>query len=331
MSVVQLSKDNLSIYAQSFISLGADHTKQKIKSFLDNAQWTIESYWIYVEEGKVLGRIGAYLPSRDSEATHIGFFEVNLKHDGFQEVAKYLYNKAIDWGIENGRTKSWAPINKTTYHDYRYRVDAEDDNHFWEPQNPKEYVDILINQGFEVAENYTSFFWNNYDGCLAAALKSKPLIEKEGFTFKNIDLKNKFNHEAELMYELNTKIYAESFKIDNISLDNFVNLMIKPLSNIDLSYSFYICNKDAAEVGFIFCICDQGRIVIKSLSVLPDYQGKHLGSALMYKSLGTAKENGILKFGAALMQTKTKSHQFVPKNEAPTHLHKYQLFSKDNK
>jgi ribosomal protein S18 acetylase RimI-like enzyme len=343
MSLIQLTEDNLSKYSEQFVELSGYNNdqidlekvypanKDKLKSFLGAIDWNIESFWVFVEDDQVVGRIGAYIPTRDDEAVHIGFFEVKLDHPQYKEISIELYKKAMSWGKSLGRSKSWAPLNRTTFHDYRYRVDEYKDNHFWEPQNPSEYVTILNDLGYETGENYTTFFWDDNIGTYQAATMAVEYLKKENFeyNFREIDLKGKFEVEAKLMYDLNTKIYAESFKIDDISFENFKNLMMRPLSHIDLKYSMYILNEAGAEIGFMFSFQDDDRLILKSFSVLPEYQGLHLGSALMHETISRANNDNVPKLCGALMQTKTKSHHFAKKNGVPTHEHKYKLFYKD--
>ncbi len=284
-------------------------------------------YWLVVDEGKTLGRIGANLLPSYPHLGAIGFFTVDLVDSRKKEISAMLLDATTIWLKAKGCESATGPININTWFPYRFRLDQEPQHFVWEPSNSPEYPSLWLENGFKNDKNYYCVGNDNFKGVTAKTEKSYKKATELGFSFRKFDKENFFEKDLPKLHELTLKSYTKNYLFEPISFEGFKQLYVPVMHHFDWSESYFV-QKGTQEVGFLFCFVDQEYFVYKTAGVLPDFQGKGLYSALVHKAtIEASRKYHLDKFISAPFLEDNPS-QTPSKKTAVLWTHHYVLMSK---
>lgn len=288
-------------------------------------------FWIVKDGDTVVGRVGANVSLLKKTSGAIGFFEVDTNHPQASAAAALLLSTAQKWLISLGVTEAIGPMNLNTWFAYRFRVKPKDPMSFqWEPVNPPEFPKYFESAGFSAIENYKT---HGLQGIDAYIQKTKPTYDtalSKGFSFRPFDGNHLLDREVPHLYTISMIGFKNNFLFEPIDGTSFKQLYVPIANKLDVSFSFFALNPEGKEVGYLFAFVDQGYIVFKSSTVLPEARGLGLSNALMYLSAEKAKAAGVSKMITALVKSGNQSESYAKKAEVLWE-HKYILYRKDLK
>lgn len=121
----------------------------------DNPYLKNNSIWLGID-GTRARLAGFYDPQHQIDGVKVAYF-------GFWEttndigINKSLFEEFEGWAKEQGALVVYGPINFSTYHNNRVRLDAFDQSCFsGEPFNPEYYPELLDSLGYEIRYRYYS-------------------------------------------------------------------------------------------------------------------------------------------------------------------------------
>ncbi|MAG47154.1 hypothetical protein CL617_00990 [archaeon] len=265
---------------------------------------TIRNFIAY-KEGIVVGHISAIIDKRQKDNNSligiIGFYEC-IDDD---KISSLLINKAIDYLHENKCVRIRGPINVSIWSTYRFVVDQKDNDSFiLEPLTKNYYIKQFSNEGFKVIEKYGSAQRIDFNTILPFVKTDYEFILNEGYNIKTLD-KDNFTQGILSIKEMVQEIFRDSNSFIEISKGEYLYLYEDYERMLDQTFIQIISNSDGRDVGFCTSIIDplqKQTIVLKTIGVLPEYQGKRVGAALLYEQHKKAQELGATKEIYALIK-----------------------------
>jgi len=226
------------------------------------------------------------------EKGYIGNFDAKTP----EELKAYLLD-----GIKqlNGRTII-APIDGDTWHNYRLvSWDSGFPQFPLEPNNPIWYNDIYKEVGFKALAKYYS---------VSFPIRNIQKIECS----KDVVYKNFEPADLKTIHELSVKGFSNNFLYDEISYEEFSKLYEPLMAMLDSDFVL-IAYVNNLPCGFMFAIGVGDIFILKSITVLPEYQKLKIGSTLVNKVLLKAHEKGFTTAIGALIIDDNISGNIVAK------------------
>lgn len=280
-------------------------------------------FFIATKDGKDLGRIGCNVSKADQDLGFFGFYEVDLKEP---EITNGLIQAALKWLKARPVKSIKGPVDLNVWLGNRFKTKGHE-NYSWEPNAPVEYAEHFKARGFLKAQDYISMI---YDDSIVSFKRTQSAYDKaleDGLTFRNLDLQK--DGEIDVLYGLNLKAFQVNYLYEPISKDQYVNLHVKAVRSLDMSYSFFVCDSSANEIGYVFAFPEKGSLIIKSILMDPSAQGARLASALVHASLKAARENGIIKAIGAMVRKGNVSEHFFDHLQTPIAKHEYEILERE--
>ncbi len=279
--------------------------------------------FLAVKEGSVVGRIAAvkndlHNKEHNDKVGFFGFFE--CIND--QEVADKLFDTAAQWISEKGLNAMRGPANPSVNDVYGLLIDGFDDQpRILMPYNPKYYMDLMDNYGFQKAKDL--YAWKISKEKMETNDKIKRVadiaLKRSNATIRPLNMKD-FNNELEKVKFVYNKAWEPNWgfvpltdeEIDALAAD------LKPLVDPNLVLFLEIENK---TVGFALTMPDynfifkemNGRLLpfnfiklftkrktipwarIIILGVIPEFQKRGLDAALYYEIMVRAEKRNIVR------------------------------------
>jgi len=240
--------------------------------------------FIAYENEKPVGHISAIIDSRLNEDNSligiIGFYE--CADNG--EVSSVLINKAVEYLKENNCKVIRAPIDLTIWHPYRFVIDQKKDETFiLEPITKEYYIEQFKKEGFEIKIEYGSAERTDFNTIIPYTEKEYESVIQEGFKIRDLT-KRDFNEGLLSIYKLVNEIFKNSWSFVNLSEEEYMYIYGDYEDNINNLMIQIISDKEGEDVGFCSSIIDplNNLIVLKTIGILPEYQNKRIGAALLY-------------------------------------------------
>jgi GNAT superfamily N-acetyltransferase len=211
-----------------------------------------------------------------------------------------------------------GPINGSVWSRFRLAHTTEEPPFFLEPTNPETYHDHFKAAGFFLDTEYQSRIIENLS---SAPVVVPPLAD--GFRVRPFDL-SKPDAELPALYELSSKAFAEHLYHRPISFEGFAAMHLPMLHRLDPDLFLIIEAPDGSLAAFLLAYPDfsqegSGRVVAKTLGVLPDWRRKKLGSYLVARIQEICRDKGYRCLIHALMEkggaSNTISTNVLDKNE----------------
>jgi predicted N-acetyltransferase YhbS len=202
---------------------------------------------------------------------------------------------------------------------------------FLEPDNPDDYPAWFEAAGFSPLARYYSNLDPDLGWGVPDAVRQR--LERGGITIRPLDPAD-FTGELERIYDISIASFRNNFLYSPISRDEFLALYtrIRPVVQPEL---VLFAERAGEPVGFIFAVGDQlnrragelpETVIIKSLAVLPAWNGKGIGALLMAEVTAGARALGYRRGIHALMHEENRSRSLS--GHHGTVMREYALFSR---
>ena len=259
-----------------------------------------------VKNDQIVGHVGLFINNKKSEA-FFGFFEVENDEKIFMELWEEILKLARNSNIKIIK----GPINGTTWHQYRCIR-----------KNNKK---VPFFDGELICENYyynffkrlkpskEIFYYSGYrENIRIITVVTKPSYEKAiqaKFKIKKI---KKINLEKmRILYDTSRKIFQKNWGYIDFDFEDFLKIYTTDkASRIDV-YTLEHKNK---MIGFCLINKLNDLAVMKTIGVLPKYQGKGLGNALVYYAHLNLVEEGCKRVIYGLVREDNQVKHF-PNND----------------
>ncbi len=262
---------------------------------------TVRNFIAY-EDKNVVGHISAIIDSRlnkNERVGLIGFYECidNLK------ISNLLINKATDFLKVEECKKIHAPVDLTIWHPYRFVLEPKEDSFLLEPITKDYYIEQFKSEGFDIAVEYGSAERSDFDTIMDYTKNDHENVLSEGFKIRTLK-KEDYVGGILSIYNLSNNIFKNSWSFVEISKEEYMYIYEDYERNIDNVLIQIISDKYGKDVGFCSSIIDQKRniIILKTIGILPEYQNKRVGAALLYEQHKIASERKFSKEIYALIK-----------------------------
>jgi len=260
--------------------------------------------FIAYDNNEVVGHISAFIDSRlNKEGVPIGiigFYECIEDN----ELSSILIKKAINYLKEKCCRIVRGPIDLTIWHPYRFVVDQkENDSFILEPLTKSYYIDQFKTQGFNIALEYGSAERTDFNTIIPYTKKEYELALEEGFKIRTLT-KDNFMEGILSIYKMINDIFQDSWSFVNITEEEYLYIYEDYEKNINNLSIQIISDKDKNDIGFCSSIIDPINkiIILKTIGVLPEYQNKRVGAALLHYQHKIAQEKEFTKEIYALIK-----------------------------
>ncbi len=270
------------------------------------------AFWIARRGEALVGRIGANLSPTRPETGYVGFFEA--AEGGDPEIARVLLETATTWLRERGVTKAYGPIDRSTWYNYRYRVEtrtadampASEEPFAWEPWQPPGYVAAFQAAGFEEVERYHSHGYRGVDGMRlkdAADLirGAADYALSQGYRFEPFS--TRWADVLPDMYAMGNVCFTKNVLFEPLAWDEFVTLYEGVGAKVDYRPSSWLVDKDGQKRGMMFAYVDRGYVVMKTVGVYPELRRGGLSLGLLWAACNRGLELGLDATLAALFKS----------------------------
>jgi len=250
----------------------------------ENPQWgfiTAKPFSINGRNGSA--HVMAMVDKRLPDIGLVGYFACTNSAVG----AKAL-EKAAEWLKKEYKLKDvYGPINGTLPSDYR--LNLNDDFRFpGEPVNPSWYIDAFEKAGFGVFNRYVSGISKHYQLLMKLVIR-KPRKEYRHLTVRSFNT-SKLKEDFKIYHELRNAIFPfQSVYCPAISLKERAYISS---GKFDPKYTYFLVDKDH-EVGFVMAYAYGQQLILKTIGLLPEYQGKRLSGLLLKPIHDQASREGL--------------------------------------
>jgi GNAT superfamily N-acetyltransferase len=251
------------------------------------------------------------------------------------EAAQFLLDHAGEQLALQGCTKAIAPINGSTWQNYRFICDrGQEPRFFLELDHPDDYPQHFQDQGFSILATYRSTLTIDL-------LQREPRLEpveqrlvKQGVTIRSLNMQQ-FEQELEKIYQLSIVSFRQNFLYTPILKSVFLEQYLQVQSYLKPELVL-MAEYDQQLVGFIFAIPDlcqaqRGKeidtVIIKTAAVLPGRAYAGLGNLLLVKVQAIAHSLGYHRAIHALMHEGNHSRNISDRYGQV--IRQYAVFTKD--
>lgn len=286
------------------------------------------------EGGEPCGRIAASVSLRDRETGYLGFFECDPTRPGAEDRARSLIDSATGWLRQRGVRTVYGPVNYHTLFDYRFRLPDEPGLEvppvfFWEPSQPRNYVDWFLQAGFNLAEEYHSRGYRHLDQILPKSQSRFDDALAKGFSVRPLDFAGNRDQDLLALTRINAGSFEQSFLAEPFDEQAYQALVAPRFAALLSEFSFFIQNPSGEEIGYFFLFPESEYLVWKTLAILPEYQGAGLAAFGIHHALTLAARSGITKVVSAMIRNGAQSEHLLKRAESfQIWEHRYGVFKK---
>jgi len=251
--------------------------------------------------GFVVASIDDRLISEGKKTGAIGFFEC----ENDPKASKELLGAAVKWFGDRSVSKAIGPVNFNTWNQYRFIFESEGDKPFsLEPYHKDYYPDFWEASGFRKKWSYYSGKRSDFSTILPYTKPAYEATLKEGFTIRSAS-PDSLEDEMIIFHDLTLKIFSDNVGFVPISFEEYTYAYRLLKDSFDPRLSHFI-EKDGKPIGFSYSLADQvdpdsKRVIFKTIGLLPEWRGKHLGAALAYAQHAEMQRQGFKEIVYALI------------------------------
>jgi GNAT superfamily N-acetyltransferase len=240
-----------------------------------------------VNEDGESAHVIAMVDSRLPDIGLVGFFACTNKAIGIKAL-----KLANNWlKQEHGIKTAYGPINGTITRDYRLNL-SHDFLLPGEPVNPPWYIETFKEAGFKVFNNYVSGISKHYQLFIRFLTVKKIPKEYSHITLRSFDINNQLVDLKKYHLLMNAIFPAQSIYCPVLSWEERVYNVAENDPIFDPDYTYFLEDGNK-PVGFIVAHTYNNQLVIKTIGVLPNYQGKNLSTILIKKVHDQANKDGL--------------------------------------
>jgi GNAT superfamily N-acetyltransferase len=279
-------------------------TKQGLNTVLDNKHIDTTFYHI-IENDILIGHMALICLSKD--IAFFGFFElIDTQH--FQQLWEKLLNNAKHKGIKT----LFGPVNGTIWHPYRVITESDSEAFFVsEPLSQSNYAELFQTVKPDKTICYHSGYRTNFDLILAVTKKAMAVLDQEKIQIIQEEYSSELLH---TIYQLSQAIFSKSPGYYPLSFADFTNLYAKSESS-KKTLKIFLVLQNSTPIGFSFNTLHDNILIMKTIGLLPEWQEKGIGNALVHEVHQFAQSHHIQKVIYALIRSDNKVKNF-PKDDA---------------
>jgi ribosomal protein S18 acetylase RimI-like enzyme len=256
-------------------------------------------FYVYKED-ELVGHI-ALIPYVQGEA-FFGFFEC-VDTDCFEP----LWNELVREAKEDGFHKLTGPVNGTIWHPYRFISKTSKEPYFpSEPLSNPDYNNLFLALKPIKTLEYHSAYRTDFTTIINATKASYQNAMEDEIA---IEIEAPGAHNIFDLYQMAVDVFSVNPGYTHLSMEEFVNLY----SNEKLSKNksiLYSARAKGKLIGFCLNLEFENTSIMKTIAVLPEWQQKGVGNALVHKIHMDAVERGITKMIYALIRKDNKVKHF---------------------
>ncbi|MEP7205108.1 MAG: GNAT family N-acetyltransferase [Candidatus Saccharibacteria bacterium] len=288
----------------------ANDYKKAFEFCLDNDNLTFTSLSAS-SSGSMVGHIALMIDRRrPTGEAFFGFLEVPNDRQLFNSLWAGLLLEAQSRGI----TSLKGPINGSIWHQYRC-INYSDGSADFKSELFTEayYYDLLTSLSPGHQLDYYSAYSENYDYILKFGKSSYDQTVRAGYVIKQMKPGSK--QQLLDLSDISKKVFKNSWGYTELNQSEFLALYSGE-SLTPGNAKIYLIYKHDAVIGFCGLLReDKTTLICKTLALLPDYHGKGIGNAIVYKLHADAKSDGVTKIIYALIRQGNNIQNF-PKGSA---------------
>ena len=248
------------------------------------------------------------------------------------EVASLVLAHGCRVLSEQGCTLAVGPMDGTTWRRYRFVTRRGGEPPFFlEPDNPDTYPAWFEQSGFSPLARYFSNLDPDLGWQVPEAMQAR--LEKRGIRIRPLN-PDDFVGELDRIYAISTASFRHNFLYSPISRDEFLAMYDRLRPGVQPELVLF-AEYRKTPVGFVFAIGDllnarpgerPETVIIKSLAVLPEWNGKGVGPLLMAAATSNARGLGYRRGIHALMHEDNRSRSLS--GHHGTVMREYVLYSR---
>lgn len=292
-----------------------------LKSTLAFTEKYQKPHFIVVKDGEdVVGHCALILDSNLNEGeAFFGFLDVVDDFNTFTILWQSLLKLAKSKNIRILK----GPINATAWHQYRVMSFTDNSDFFkselfCEPYYYEFYKtlqpskEILYHSGFR--ESF-KFLISVTEPAYRAAIENGLIID---------EIENISTEQLQEILDISKVVFKDNWAYTDLSMESFGALYSSQKLSAHLS-KIYFLRSGEKILGYLSSLIENDdTLILKTIAVLPEFQGKGLGNALVHKAHRDALEKGYKKIIYALIREDNNIKNF-PKEEAVV-FRKYSTF-----
>jgi len=138
-------------------------TTKEAYSNLLNLYFNKESVFIIVQDEKdaLLACASISTDKNYSEIGFLGHYHIPINLSNRPIVKKVFFEAINDYCLEQKTFILIGPINFNTWLSNRFIYPVPEKIQYWEPNNPSQYPEDFMDEGFEIDKKYFSYFLPN--------------------------------------------------------------------------------------------------------------------------------------------------------------------------
>ncbi len=248
------------------------------------------------------------------------------------EAAAFILEHSCRMLAGQGCTLAVGPMDGTTWRRYRFVTRRGSEPPFFlEPDNPDAYPVWFEQAGFSPLARYFSNLDPDLGWDVPESIRER--LEKRGIRIRQLD-PGDFVGDLEKIYAISTASFDRNFLYSPISRDEFLAMYARLRQAVQPELVLFAEYRQTL-VGFVFAIGDQlnarpgvkpETAIIKSLAVLPEWNGKGVGPLLMAAATANARGLGYKRGIHALMHENNRSRAMS--GHHGTVMREYTLYSR---
>ncbi len=286
-SINLLDKIGIEIYSESIY--------QDLRQYWHKALASENPLWQFVDSQSFIVSDSAHLiaiqDSRNKKIGFIGFYE------SLEDVdTRSIIQEATSWLRQKGVEKIVSPFDGSILQKYRFNNDA-DQIFPGEPTNPNTYVNNFVECGFTPLNHYVSGIRTDFNTIL-------PYVEKDlgDFSVREFDI-TRAEEDTKILYDLAIKAFENtSGYFVHFSWDEFSYWYSSSIQHADPRY-IEILYHHQKPIGMCYSFVENKHLVMKTIAILPEYQGQGASKYLAFSQHTKAKEDKLAAVVYALIRT----------------------------
>lgn len=254
-------------------------------------------------EGRDIARVAAFL-EEGSVSGRLGWYESTCNSG----VAAAVLQEACAWLKRQGCTSVTGPMNGTTWHDYRFNLEADEPLFPGEPAQPRWYPAQWEHAGFEraleyetsVVEDHTGF--ENFSGSLQESLQSEGVVIHPYPESPDTRLQH-------ILHRFYRACFRNNPLFREIPFEEFQALSEKAAPWVDYTCSFLLTGPDDEVIGAFVAYRDvQGEragagrsLFLKTIAVDSRWRNRSIGQQMIRHILACSHGQGYARTVFAMM------------------------------
>lgn len=294
-----------------------------------------DAHWVFIDDdGLIMGRCSLWWhntpPYRERRIGVVGHYAAS---DSL--AAHRILDHAHKEIAAHGCTMAVGPMDGNTWRQYRLVTDfGSEPAFFLEPDNPKEWPDHFLENGFEPLAEYFSAVNNDlsYESPFMGHVAER--MNMAEVRLRSLDPRH-FEDDLRRIYTVATVSFQHNLLYAQIDEEKFIDLY-RPLQHSVNHDLILIAERHNEPVGFIFAVPDllQGKrgetidtLIVKALAVLPGRDLAGLGHLLLERIRSTAYRLGYSRLIHAMMRDVGRLRRLSSRSARP--MRRYTLFGKE--